>query len=183
MNLYLLTGASAAAALVILGFLIAKLAARAKRSELSTDLLSDFSIEAYRPMERLLNEADYTFLAQQAGFQPSIEKALRAKRRQIFRAYLWEMVSDFNSLIGLAKFILVHAPQDRPEFAVAITRIQIEFYWNVFMTEVRLSLSPLVDIKTSPSTLISMLDRVWTGVQETNSAIRRSGLRVVSTDF
>ena len=178
-----MTGISVAAAVVIVGFLISKLAARLTSSELPDDLLSSFSIETYRPMERLLDEADYSFLAQQAGFEPSVAKQLRAQRRKIFRVYLWEMVADFNSLVNLAKFMLVHAPSDRPELALAISSIQAQFYWNVFMTEVRLSLSTVIAVKTSPSGLISMLDRVWTGVQETNSAIRRSGLRVVSTDF
>jgi hypothetical protein len=36
--------------------------------------LDSFSVARYRPMERLLSEADYEFLAAQPGYDPSIAR-------------------------------------------------------------------------------------------------------------
>ena len=130
-------------------------------------------------MERLLNENDYVFLARQPGFEPAIGQELRTMRIKIFRMYLREMVGDFNSLIRVAKLMLVYGPEDRPDFAWAISRLQYEFYWNVLVTEVQLTLSPLIRLKTSASSLIALLDRVRQSVQDSRSASGLADIRAL----
>src|SRR5688500_15536009 len=60
--------------------------------------LDSFSISRYRPMERLLSEDDYEFLAAQPGYEPSIARNLRKQRRRVFRTYLQQVSRDFARL-------------------------------------------------------------------------------------
>ncbi|MGI8745287.1 MAG: hypothetical protein ACR2NN_22485 [Bryobacteraceae bacterium] len=127
----------------VFSFFIWRLFRRQNPSEAEIEWLNEFSIETYQPMVRLLHENDYEFLSKQPGYHPSISQDLRAERCRIFRSYLHSLVHDFNILIRLAKFILVHAPQDRQEFARDILHMQLEFYRAVAAAEIRLALSPL----------------------------------------
>ena len=111
--------------------------------ELDEGSLDGFSIEAYRPMERLFDETDFEFLASQPGYDPSIARKLRAERRRIFRGYLRCLISDFNRLVHLAQLAMVHSSEDRPDLARAIFRLRLNFFWNVANAEVRLALAPL----------------------------------------
>ena len=112
-------------------------------AELDADSLERFSIETYRPMERLFDEADFEFLASQPGYDPSIARKLRAERRRIFRGYLRCLIGDFNELVHLAQLATVHSSEDRPDLASAIFRVRLNFFWNVAAAEVRLALAPL----------------------------------------
>src|SRR5689334_8935997 len=53
--------------------------------------IEDFSIDRYRPMQRLLCQEDYVFLESQRGYDPSISRTLRKDRRRVFRSYLHSM--------------------------------------------------------------------------------------------
>src|SRR5437016_2201041 len=78
------------------------------------DWLEEFSAVSYRPMERLLDKRDYTFLASQPGYVPSIARRLRRQRIAIFQSYLHGILRDFHRLMGVAQIIMVYAGQDRP---------------------------------------------------------------------
>jgi hypothetical protein len=52
----------------VLAFLFRRLIAGPKSLPVSVDWINDLSIARYRPMERLLSEEDYRFLASQPGF-------------------------------------------------------------------------------------------------------------------
>ena len=143
MNILFLTGSAAAILAVSFLFLIrglfARVSARAQTDE-SADWFRDFSLEAYRPMERLMDENDYRFLEKQPGYRPSIAGDLRSERKRIFRIYLHDLVGDFNRMLRVAKLMVVYSSQDRPDFARAIANARNQFYWNVLKTELTLSL-------------------------------------------
>lgn len=129
--------------LVLFCLFIWRLLRRENPSEAEIEWLNEFSIETYQPMSRLLNENDYEFLSRQPGYHGYISQQLRAERRRIFRSYLHSLVRDFEALIRLAKFVLVHSHHDRPNFAREIFRMQVEFYLAVAAAELRLALYPL----------------------------------------
>lgn len=127
----------------VFAFFIWRLFRRENPSEAEIEWLNEFSIETYQPMARLLDERDYEFIARQPGYHAGISQELRTERSRIFRSYLHSLVRDFNKLIRLAKFILIHSPNDRPNFARDIFRLQVQFYCAVAAAEIRLALQPL----------------------------------------
>ncbi len=141
MNVLLLTGSVAAIVAFVFLYLVRGLLARTSATDDSTaSWFRDFSLEAYRPMQRLLDENDYRFLESQPGYQPSIARELRSERKKIFRTYLHEMIRDFNRMLGVARLMIVYASQDRPDLARAVAAARNQFYWTVLKTELALSL-------------------------------------------
>jgi hypothetical protein len=124
-----------------------RLFTRVDDNESTAEWLNEFSIESYRPMERLFNEADYEFLAEQPGYHPGIAKKLRAERKMIFRSYLRQLAGDFHRLVHVANLMMVYSGDDRSDLAHSIFRLRVRFYWTVVCTEASLSLGPVVPIR------------------------------------
>ena len=121
-----------------------RLASRFDAGQCTAEWLDSFSLESYAPMDRLLGEDDVKFLALQPGYRPEIAKRLMAERREIFGAYLGNLVKDFNQLIGIGKHMVVYSTQDRQEFARRLFRQQVRFYAGVCSVRLQLALYPLV---------------------------------------
>ncbi len=103
------------------------------------DALS-FSIDKYRPMERLLSRDDADFLRAQAGFNPSMLKTLRRERLKIFRAYLQSMRRDFALLyLAARQSVLLSDLQQSPMLQDVIQQ-RLVFYWAMSRVEFRLAL-------------------------------------------
>ena len=117
----------------------------------SPDWVENFDLDRYRPMNRLMVEDDYDFLAAQPGFNPAIARTLRSKRRRIFRHYLSNLQSDFNRLHAMARQLLLVAPQDQPDLALTLLKVRCTFCYGMFCAHCRLTLQPLgikpVDVK------------------------------------
>ncbi len=111
----------------------------------------DFSIDKYRPMQRLLSQEDYTFLKSQPGYHPSMARTLRSSRRQAFRSYMSSLRHDFDRLYLSAKFAVLHSDTDQSELVTAIFKQRVIFYSALCLIEVRLGLYTLgigsVDIR------------------------------------
>jgi hypothetical protein len=120
----------------------------------------EFSLDQYRPMERLLSERDFEFLARQPGYRPGIGRELRAARRRIFSEYLRLMVEDFNRLLRRAKLMAVLAPEDRGEFARALFKQQVSFYALVGRVRFRLALGRFGVAPSNPRALIRALEQL-----------------------
>ena len=105
---------------------------------LTPEWLSNFSVARYKPMERLLSEDDFRFLAAQKGFEPKIARKLRAERRKIFREYLRCLRRDFGRLEAAVRLFMVHATEDRPELAKALLRQRMAFTYGILAAECRL---------------------------------------------
>jgi hypothetical protein len=101
-----------------------------------------FSLENYRPMERLFFDGDYDFLAH-AGAPARIGTRLRAARRRVFRQYLRCLSRDFDRLYTAAKLSLLHAPQDQPDLAWALLKQRLIFRYAMAAVQCRLVLQPL----------------------------------------
>src|ERR1044071_6455020 len=88
----------AAASITTIALFVRSIAMRGASLPHDRTWLDEFSIDKYRPMLRLLSERDFEYLSMQAGSTPEIARRLRSERRKIFRAYLWNLVRDFNRL-------------------------------------------------------------------------------------
>lgn len=121
--------------------LILRLAKRSRAGPVQPDFIDSFSISRYRPMERLLSEADYSFLASQPGYDPSISRKLRARRRKVFRAYLAAISRDFERLYATAKQVAVYSEHDRADFIALLVRQKVLFEFALMLAYTRLALS------------------------------------------
>jgi hypothetical protein len=155
--------------------LVRKLAGPATVSQLDAEWLSNFSVARYRPMLRLLDEADYRFLISQPGYSKQFVRRLRNERRAIFRAYLRNLVRDFHKLHMAARMVLIYAPQDRPELAMNLMRQRVLFSAAILAIECRLVLHSLglgtVDVRGLLNALDSMRANVgdFAAVQQTTA--------------
>ena len=124
-------------------FLFRSLASRVDPEASTAEWLDSFSLESYAPMERLLDQSDFEFLASQPGYKPEIAKRLLAERREAFTGYLQLLTQDFNQLLAIAKLMLVYSDRDQPGFAQALWRQQVTFYYGVCVLRCRVALYPL----------------------------------------
>jgi len=140
MNIYLVAAVLALAPIgLALGFLYRTLASR-KHSIDSMDQLLVLSPGKYRPMERLLGEEDFRFLASQPGFSPKLGRRWRTEHRQIFRGYLRSLGRDFSTVTAACHLLLVHSAEDRAELASTLMRQQLMFGLGMMAVEGRLLL-------------------------------------------
>jgi hypothetical protein len=143
--------------------LLWKLMSRFDPNECTAEWLDGFSLQTYKPMERLLDQADASFLASQAGYRAEMSKRLMRERRKIFAAYLRILVQDFNRLVGMGKLMVVYAPYDQQEFARNLSRQHLRFYAAVFAVRMQLALYPLgfaVDAHRLVTALATMREQV-----------------------
>jgi hypothetical protein len=120
--------------------LIRRVAGPATISQCDPEWISNFSVARYRPMLRLLDDADYKYLSSQPGYSAKFVSRLRAERRAIFRAYLRDLVHDFHKLHMAARMVLVYAPQDRSDLAMMLVRQRLVFTMAILAIECRLLL-------------------------------------------
>lgn len=146
--------------------LFAMMASRFNASSSPQEWLADFSVATYAPMERLLDERDFAFIASQAGYDPSIVRRLRLERKEIFRGYLRRLVRDFNQLLAIAKLMIVYGGEDQIEFARSLWRQQITFYCAVFALRCRLALYPMITGTWDVGNLVAVLERMRNGLNE-----------------
>ncbi|MGD0362214.1 MAG: hypothetical protein ABSC93_15170 [Bryobacteraceae bacterium] len=124
----------------VLAFLFRRLIAGPKSLPVSVDWINDLSIARYRPMERLLSEEDYRFLASQPGFDRGMLRRLRSERRKIFRGYLACLSRDV-SLVGAAlRLMMMYSAQDRPDLARILYKQQAIFALGMMGVQWRLVL-------------------------------------------
>jgi hypothetical protein len=140
--------------------LVRKLAGPATVSQCDPEWINNFSVARYRPMLRLLDEADYKFLATQPGYSKNYINRLRAERRGIFRAYLRNLVRDFHRLHMAARMVLVYAPQDRSDLAMTLMRQRVLFTFAILSVEYRLVLHTVGIGTVDVSQLIAALDNM-----------------------
>jgi hypothetical protein len=124
----------------VLVFLFRRLIAGPKSLPVSVDWINDLSIARYRPMERLLSEEDYRFLASQPGFDSRMLRRIRSERRRVFRGYLACLSRDF-SLVGAAlRLMMMYSTQDRSDLAGILYKQQALFVFGMLSVQWRLML-------------------------------------------
>ena len=107
---------------------------------LTVDWIEELSTERYRPMLRLLDPDELTFLRGQPGFEGGDEVRFRSERARIFRAYLHSLETDFERMSMAIRVLLVNSRDDRPDLARAMVRRQAAFTASMALVHMRLSL-------------------------------------------
>jgi hypothetical protein len=92
--------------------------------------------DRYRPMLRLLSKEDLAFLPADCKLQ----RALRAKRRELFRGYLRCLTRDYAHLLAGVREAMVHAGMERPDLAKALVKNRVLFAIAICKVEFRLAL-------------------------------------------
>jgi len=123
--------------------LFRKLASPARGARPSPDWWRTFSLEKYRPMERLFLQEDFEFLSSQPGFSPKLARRLRAERRRIFRRYLRSLSRDFDRLYAAIKLFMLDSAQDRPDLALVLFKQRLMFHYALAAVHCRLALQTL----------------------------------------
>jgi hypothetical protein len=94
--------------------------------------------DQYRPLQKLLQKADWQFLSSQPGVTPATVRQFRAQRRKLFRHYLSNLVSDFGVLCFLIRSLMVQSAVDRPDLSAALRKVRTTFYSTVVRIHVHL---------------------------------------------
>ena len=121
-------------------FLFRRLVAGPKTLPVSVDWISELSATRYRPMERLLSEEDYRYLASQPGCNPKALRALRSERRRLFRGYLACLRRDFGQVSAALRLMVTYSSIERPELAALLYKQQMVFAVGMVAVEWRLCL-------------------------------------------
>ncbi len=114
---------------------------RANRASAAGDTrwIEDFSMERYRPMQRLLEAADYAFITGQAGCRSGVTAALRRERRQIMRSYLRRLRADFSRIQSIAKLRMANSPGERHHMPFFLAKQSLVFRAGVITLEAALA--------------------------------------------
>jgi hypothetical protein len=165
MNLLLL---SSVGIFVLLGIvflaLFRKLSSGNRRQVHLGDLEQLFAPSRYKPMERLLDPADGSFLAAQPACTRSMARRFRARRLGIFRGYARCLGRDFTRVSNALKMLMVHAPMDRSELAGLLLKQRLLFSVAMMSLQFRLVLhgfgwsAPNVEVRN----LVEALDAMRT---------------------
>lgn len=141
MYLVLIVAAVVCAALVVAFVLLfRRLAVPGVDIAATLEWARDLSVSRYKPMERLLDENDYGFLACQPGYSRQLAARLRRERRKIFRAYLRSMSRDFGRICTAVQMLMVQSQEDRPDLAAILIRQRAFFALALMAVHVRLVL-------------------------------------------
>ena len=124
---------------VSLALLIRNLITRTDGPAPDSAWLQNFTAARYRPMLRLLADDDYEFMIAN-GADAAVIRRLRAERRRIFRAYLNNLVRDFERIHHAARILVSESEQDQPEVAARLMRVRWEFALAVMAVRTRLAL-------------------------------------------
>jgi len=128
------------AVVAVLVFLFRRLITGPKSLPVSVEWINDLSIARYRPMERLLSEEDYRFLASQPGIDKRALRRIRGERRKIFRGYLACLSHDFALVGATLRLMMTYSAQDRPELAGILYKQQVLFAVGMLGVQWRLLL-------------------------------------------
>jgi hypothetical protein len=100
---------------------------------------TDLSWRDYRPVQRLLDSADFEFLRSRGVAEVKIRR-LRKERRAIYRLCLRSLAADFNTIQLALNLVLIQSQIDRPDLAAELARQKATFYRNLFVAEAGLVL-------------------------------------------
>ena len=108
----------------------------------------------YRPMLRLLSDADLDF----ASRNPVLRKKIRAQRRAMFRGYLRCLTKDYARLLSGVRGMMVESGVDRPDLAKALAKNRTLFALALCRIELNLQLHAIGVGKVDVSGLVGALD-------------------------
>ncbi|MEO8025728.1 MAG: hypothetical protein ABI823_04620 [Bryobacteraceae bacterium] len=146
------------APLAALAVLMYRLRSPIAVSEVTAEWLDSFSIDRYRPMERLLNEADFRFLESLPGYRKEIGARLRKERRVAFRRYLNRLTRDFHRLHAAARQAVAYSETDQSHLVPVLMRQRLQFAWLVTKIDFQLAFHGVGLGKVPVGNLVAAMD-------------------------
>lgn len=131
-----------------------------KASPVNASGASSLTADRYKPMLRLLAQDDFAFLPADRGLQ----RAIRAKRRQLFRGYLRCLTRDYALLLAGVRAVMVQSGVDRPDLAQALAKNRVLFAIAMCKVEFRLALHTAGIGSVDISGLVEALEMLRTQV-------------------
>jgi len=110
--------------------------------------------ERYRPMLRLLSDADLKFAAR----NPALRAKIASRRRELFRGYVRCLTKDYGRLLGSIRRLMVESGVDRPDLAKALAKNRFVFAMALCRIELHLRLHALGLSNVDVSGLVEALD-------------------------
>jgi hypothetical protein len=135
------------------------------------DWIENFSVDKYRPMQRLLLDDDLEFLRRQPGYRPHMAAQLRRERTRLFRTYLRGLQRDFDRLYFAAKEAVLHSPEG-VDLCGALARHRAVFLYALVSVQVRLVMYRFGWSSVDVSALIGTLDEIMTDVRALRPVLR-----------
>ena len=124
-----------------------------------------------RPLARLLNEADFQFLATQPGFRPEIARQLRLRRVRLFRSYLDHLATDFHLLHRKLRILALYAPTDRADLSRLLVEQRLLFATQMFKIRFRLLLFRFGWKPADVSGLVDLVESLRLQVSEISAGL------------
>ena len=122
----------------------------------------------YCPMQRLLDPADFAFLASHPACNRKMLKDMRAQRVKLFRSYLRSLTLDFARTATGIESLMVASTVDRPDLAKLVQSGRLSFASALVSVEFRLMLFryglSAVDVQPLVAALSGMRDQLRAGV-------------------
>ncbi len=103
--------------------------------EVTPEWLAQFSPSTYYPMQSLLSQDDFKFLARQPGFDAALYRKLRHDRMLIFRQYLRRLICDFNRLHTVARMLVANSSTDQSHMVPRLFSLKVRFTMSVLQAE------------------------------------------------
>ena len=147
-----------ASALLAIVVVLHQVTPAGSRLPLSVEWMEKLSVERYRPMLRLLEQKDLSFLRSQPGFEPAMARRLRRQRSAIFRGYLHNLIADFRRTCGALKLIMLYSGSDRPDLARVLLRAQMAFASGLVLVHFRVVLYRLGLASVDATGLVKLFD-------------------------
>jgi len=122
--------------------------------------LDDFSLDKYRPLDRLFDPADLQFAAAHPGYTASLGRKLASDRRAAARLFLAELTIDVDRMVAIGREMLAASHHDRPDLAATLFRQWLAFHLRVFSLRVQLRLAPLGFAPRRSAGLLEALTRM-----------------------
>jgi hypothetical protein len=144
--------------IAVLAYLVRKIGFGGEGLPVTSEWIEDLSLDRYRPMLRMLDGDDITFLRSQPGFTPNMAKKLRAQRTNIFRGYLRSLEADFGRVCTAIKLIMLQSQHDRPELAEVLLRQQITFAFAMISVRIHLTLYSMGVSGVEVSNVVKIFD-------------------------
>jgi hypothetical protein len=131
-----------------------------------SDFLEEsFSMERYRAMDRLLDQADEKFLGSHPGCTRRMRNRFRKTRASIFRAYMKLLSADFSRICRAVKLHAITGEADRSDLAAFILKEQFRFARNMLCVEFKLAGYVVGWRGVDASGLIASLNTMRDGLQ------------------
>jgi hypothetical protein len=111
-------------------------------------------VDRYRPMLRLLSDADLKFAAR----NPALRAKVAARRRELFRSYVRCLTKDYGRLLGSIRRLMVESGVDRPDLAKALAKNRFVFAMALCRVELHLQLHAIGLSNVDVSGLVEALE-------------------------